>query len=237
MPPLPGCLLITLRFLSRFSPRASLEKQHGEILADLAKIQPQRPQATQNEASMRNSRNGMMSARGRRMSTVAGLEGMGASAGQQGAILRGLCWPARLEPQGWVDGTAARQQRFHFRGLHWPGRFLCHSMKGAGVSVGQQVAPRAGGCTAWQSFSQRSWRAWTAVQVEINSPCDTLQGNERTALQGFVTGRKQDASACEQETLREKVAHICKASATGWRRWPPQHCSLLGKGCKPHAHQ
>ena len=99
-PPLPDCLPITLRFCSRFSPRASLEKQHGDILADLAKIQPQRPQATQNEASMRNSRNGMMSARGRRMSTAAGLEGMAASAGHQGAMLRGLFWPARLKPQG-----------------------------------------------------------------------------------------------------------------------------------------
>ena len=95
-----AALLITLRFCSRFSPRASLEKQHGDILADLAKIQPQRPQATQNEASMRNSRNGMMSARGRRMSTAAGLEGMAASAGHQGAMLSGLSWPARLQPQG-----------------------------------------------------------------------------------------------------------------------------------------
>ena len=63
---------------------------------------------------MRNSRNGMMSARGRRMSTAAGLEGIGASAGQQGAILSRLCWPAGFSHRaGWM-AAAPHQQRLHF---------------------------------------------------------------------------------------------------------------------------
>lgn len=66
---------------------------------------------------MRNSRNGMMSARGRRMSTVAGLEGMGSSAGQQGAILRRVWWPkgAMLQLQGWENGRRNTQQQTHFQ--------------------------------------------------------------------------------------------------------------------------